>query len=99
MTAPRPCTTASLRPMSAACVRTFVSEVGFGVENDTWTPPRKSMPRLRPRVVSDAVRYIAYEEGRDALIASFGDRGKPTAEEARQLDEDWGVSAKNSGQN
>ena len=45
------------------------------------------------RVISDAIRYIAYEEGRDALIASFGGRGRPTREEAKQLDEDWGLSA------
>jgi len=48
------------------------------------------------RVVSDAIRYIAYEEGRDALLASFGRRGKPTAEEARRLDAEWGLSAKKS---
>lgn len=48
------------------------------------------------RVVSDAIRYIAYEEGRDALIASFGGRGKPTEEEARRLDAEWGLSAKKS---
>ena len=46
------------------------------------------------RVVSDAIRYIAYEEGRDALIASFGGKGKPTAEDARRLDAEWGISAK-----
>ena len=48
------------------------------------------------RVVSDAIRYIAYEEGRDALIASFGEKGKPTAEEARRLDAEWRLSAKKS---
>jgi hypothetical protein len=48
------------------------------------------------RVVSDAVRYIAYEEGRDALIASFGGRGKLTDVEAAQLDAAWGLVAKNS---
>jgi hypothetical protein len=48
------------------------------------------------RVISDAIRYIAYEEGRDALIASFGSKGRPTREEAQRLDEDWGLSAKNS---
>jgi hypothetical protein len=48
------------------------------------------------RVISDAIRYIAYEEGRDALIASFGAKGKPTAEEARRFDADWGISAKKS---
>src|SRR5688572_18949507 len=41
------------------------------------------------RVVSDAIRYIAYEEGRDALIASFGGKGHPTPEEARKLDVEW----------
>ena len=46
------------------------------------------------RVISDAIRYVAYEEGRDALIASFGGKGKPTVEEARQLDGDWGLSSK-----
>jgi len=48
------------------------------------------------RVVSDAIRYIAYEEGRDALIASFAAKGKPTPVEARELDADWGLSAKKS---
>ncbi len=48
------------------------------------------------RVVSDAIRYIAYEEGRDDLIASFGRRGKPTPEEATQLDAAWGLIAKKS---
>jgi hypothetical protein len=48
------------------------------------------------RVVSDAVRYIAYEEGRDSLIASFGVRGKPTTAEAALLDAAWGIVAKKS---
>ena len=48
------------------------------------------------RVISDAIRYIAYEEGRDALIASFGDKGTLTPEEGRQLDDEWGLSAKKS---
>ena len=48
------------------------------------------------RVVSDAIRYVAYEEGRDALIASFGGRGRPTPEEMRRLDTEWGLSAKKS---
>ena len=48
------------------------------------------------RVISDAIRYIAYEEGRDALIASFKAKGKPTPEEARQLDAEWGLSATKS---
>jgi hypothetical protein len=47
-------------------------------------------------VVSDAVRYIAYEEGRDALIASFRGKGVPTAEEAKTLDKAWGLSATKS---
>jgi hypothetical protein len=42
------------------------------------------------------VRCIAYEEGRDALIASFGGRGKPTRAEAVQLDAAWGLVAKKS---
>lgn len=44
------------------------------------------------RVVSDAVRYIAYEEGRDALIASFNGKGVPTRDEAKALDEEWGLT-------
>jgi hypothetical protein len=48
------------------------------------------------RVISDAIRYIAYEEGRDALIASFGGEGSPTPEEARRLDAAWGLSSKKS---
>ena len=48
------------------------------------------------RALSDAIRYIAYEEGRDALIESFGGKGKPTAEEAQRLDADWGLSAPKS---
>lgn len=46
------------------------------------------------RVVSDAIRYIAYEEGRDALIASFGGRGKVNEEEAAELDAAWGLAPK-----
>ncbi len=48
------------------------------------------------RVVSDAIRYIAYEEGRDALIASFGGKGAPAPEEAARLDAAWGLVAKKS---
>ena len=48
------------------------------------------------RVVGEAIRYVAYEEGRDALIATFGGRGQPTAEEARRLDAEWGLHAKKS---
>ena len=48
------------------------------------------------RVVSDAIRYIAYEEGRDALIASFDGKGMPTPAEANQLDRAWGLAAKKS---
>ncbi len=48
------------------------------------------------RVVSDEIRYIAYEEGRDALIASFGGKGKPSPAEAAQLDAAWGLVAKKS---
>lgn len=48
------------------------------------------------RVVSDAIRYIAYEEGRDVLIASFGGKGKPTLAEAARLDVAWGLVAKKS---
>jgi hypothetical protein len=48
------------------------------------------------RVVSDAIRYVAYEEGRDALITSFGGRGKPSSAEAAQLDAAWGLVAKKS---
>jgi hypothetical protein len=48
------------------------------------------------RVVSDAIRYVAYEEGRDALIASFRGKGKPTAAEAARLDAEWGLPAKKS---
>ena len=48
------------------------------------------------RVVSDAIRYIAYEEGRDALIASFGGKGRLTPDEARRLDAEWGIPAKKS---
>jgi len=48
------------------------------------------------RVVSDAIRYIAYEEGRDALITSFRGKGKPTPAEAAQLDHAWSLVAKKS---
>jgi hypothetical protein len=44
------------------------------------------------RVLREAIRYVAYEEGRDALIASFGRKGRPTPAEAKQLEADWGVS-------
>jgi hypothetical protein len=48
------------------------------------------------RVVSDAIRYIAYEEGRDALIATFGAKGRPTPAEAAELDVLWGLASKKS---
>jgi hypothetical protein len=48
------------------------------------------------RVISEAVRYVAYEEGRDSLIASFGGKGVPTADESRRLDAQWGLVAKKS---
>jgi hypothetical protein len=48
------------------------------------------------RVISEALRYVAYEEGRDALIASFGRKGKVTRAEAKQLEADWGLSATKS---
>jgi len=48
------------------------------------------------RVVSDAIRYIAYEEGRDALIASFAGKGTPTSADVAQLDQAWGLVAKKS---
>jgi hypothetical protein len=46
------------------------------------------------RVISDAIRYVAYEEGRDALIASFAGKGMPTPEEAARFDVEWGLVAK-----
>ena len=48
------------------------------------------------RVISEAIRYVAYEEGRDALIASLGRKGRLTPAEAKQLEADWGVSATKS---
>jgi hypothetical protein len=46
------------------------------------------------RVISDAIRYVAYGEGRDALVASFPARGMPTPEEAARLDAEWGLATK-----
>lgn len=46
------------------------------------------------RVISDAIRYVAYDEGRDALIATFGPRGTPTLDEAKRLDAEWGLASK-----
>jgi hypothetical protein len=48
------------------------------------------------RVISDAIRYVAYEEGRDALIATFGGSGRPTPAEAAQLDHAWSLIARKS---
>ena len=48
------------------------------------------------RLISDAIRYVAYEEGRDALIASFAGKGVPSGDEARRFDVEWGLSAKKS---
>jgi hypothetical protein len=42
------------------------------------------------RVISEAIRYIAYEEGRDALIESFGDIGKLTPARAAEIDAQLG---------
>ena len=41
------------------------------------------------RVVADALRYLRYEEGRDALIESFGDVGMVTAEEVAAIASEW----------
>ena len=46
------------------------------------------------RVISDAMRFIAYEEGRDALLATFEGRVKVSAADARRLDGEWGIKAK-----
>jgi len=46
------------------------------------------------RVISDAIRYVAYEEGRDALVASFAGKGTPAPEEAARFDAEWGLAAK-----
>ena len=40
--------TASARPTDAASSRTRSTVVGCGVSNETWLPPSKSIPRLRP---------------------------------------------------
>ena len=48
------------------------------------------------RVISDAIRYVAYEEGRDALIASFAGKGVPSVDEAERFDAEWGLSAEKS---
>jgi len=45
------------------------------------------------RVVSEAIRYIAYEEGRDALLATFGAKAELTREEAEELDRAWGLAS------
>lgn len=60
--------------------------------------PTKEATRVRrgnvSHVVSDAIGHIAYEEGRDALIATFGGKGKPTPAEAARLDAAWGLVTK-----
>ena len=38
------------------------------------------------RVIREAIRYVAYEEGRDALIASFGRKGSLTRAEGQKTD-------------
>ena len=45
-------------------------------------------------VISDAIRYVAYEEGRDALVASFAGKGIPSPGEAARFDAEWGLAAK-----
>jgi hypothetical protein len=46
------------------------------------------------RAISEAIRYLAYEEGRDALLAAFGNKTKVSAKEAARLDLAWGISTK-----
>lgn len=41
------------------------------------------------RVIADAIQYLRYEEGRDALIASFGDEAALTAEELDAITAEW----------
>ena len=45
------------------------------------------------RVISEAMRYVAYEEGRDAFLATFEGRVKVSSAEARRLDAEWGIVA------
>ena len=40
--------TASPWPIPRASLRTFVSETGAGVLNESWLPPLKSIPRFKP---------------------------------------------------
>ena len=53
-------------------------------------PRAKGQARLRrqclSRVIREAIRYVAYEEGRDALIASFGRKGSLTRAEGQKTD-------------
>ena len=89
------------------CYDEFVKKRPGGTTNLSISLPAEEVKILRrrakriydgnvSRVVSDAIRYIAYEEGRDALIASFGGKGRPTPAEAAQLDHAWGLAAKKS---
>src|SRR5260221_11756986 len=48
------------------------------------------------RVISDAIRYVAYEEGRDALIAPVAGKGTPTPEEAARSDAEGCLTARNT---
>jgi len=41
------------------------------------------------RVVAEALRYVRYEEGRDALIESFGEVGMVSAEEVAEIASEW----------
>lgn len=41
------------------------------------------------KVIADAVRYLRYEEGRDALIDAFGDEGTLTTEECEVIAREW----------
>jgi hypothetical protein len=45
-------------------------------------------------VIADAVRYLRYEEGRDALIDAFGDQGKLTPSELEDIAREWSHQTK-----
>lgn len=45
-------------------------------------------------VIADAVRYLRYEEGRDALLEAFGDQGKLTPSELQDITREWSPQTK-----
>jgi hypothetical protein len=83
------------------CYDIFVRKRASGTKRLSISLPAEQIEILERRakrlyggnvsqVISEAIRYVAYEEGSDALIESFGDQVKLTPEREAEIDEQLG---------